>query len=174
MNVKVKNLCITAMGIALFVVMALAIRFPVFENYYLCLGYVAMAVYLYYFGTVSGTLVGVLGTVLYCVLTSGLRGMPGWTVGNIVIGIILGLYFKAGKKMKPSVFYITGAVVITASTFVGIMLAKSLTECILYTQPMVVRMGKNIYAFVADVVVLILGLLICRMLSTPMKKFAAQ
>lgn len=37
-----KKLCINAMGIALFVVLALCVQAPVFENYYLCLGYVVL------------------------------------------------------------------------------------------------------------------------------------
>ena len=30
-----------------------------------------------------------VGVILYCLLTSGLRGMPGWAAGNVVIGVIL-------------------------------------------------------------------------------------
>ena len=35
-----------------------------------------MTVYLYNVGIISGTLIGVLGTFLYCFLINGLRGMP--------------------------------------------------------------------------------------------------
>ena len=48
-----------ALGVALFVVLSLCLQVPVFENYYLCLGYVAVAVYCYSFGPVSGTIVAV-------------------------------------------------------------------------------------------------------------------
>lgn len=65
--------------------------------------------------------------ILYCILTSGLRGMLGWTIG------ILGI--------------------------------KSLTECFLYVQPMLVRVAKNSYAFVADIVVMIASIPICEMLE---------
>ena len=34
-----RKICITAMGIALFVVLALCLQVPVFENYYLCFGF---------------------------------------------------------------------------------------------------------------------------------------
>ena len=100
MNPTLKKLTATAIGIALFVVLSLVLQVPVFQNYYLCLGYIAMAVYCYSFGTLSGTLVGALGVVLYCVLTNGMRGMPGWALGNVVIGIGLGLTFAATKSMK--------------------------------------------------------------------------
>ena len=68
MSDSVRRICIVGMGIALFVVLSLCLQVPVFENYYLCLGYVAMAVYCYSVGTAEGTLVGVLGVILYCLV----------------------------------------------------------------------------------------------------------
>ena len=66
-----KQICITAMGVALFVALTLCVQVPVFQNYYLCLGYVVMTVYCYTIGTKSGTIVGTMGVVLYCLLISG-------------------------------------------------------------------------------------------------------
>ena len=43
---KLKNICLNGMGIALFVVLSMCLRVPVFENYYLCLGYFVMAIVL--------------------------------------------------------------------------------------------------------------------------------
>ena len=63
-----------------------------FGNYlYLCLGYVVLMVFCRFFGTFSSLAVGTLGVVLYCVLISGLRGMPGWAAGNVVIALALSL-----------------------------------------------------------------------------------
>ena len=59
----VKRICVTAMGCALFVVLALCVRAPVFENYYLCLGYVVMAVFCYFFGPLSAMAVGSLSLI---------------------------------------------------------------------------------------------------------------
>ena len=101
MKQKTKTLALYAVGIALFVVLSLCLQVPVFENYYLCLGYVVMAVYCYSFGTGAGTVVGFFGVILYCVVISGLRGMPGWALGNLVIGLALGSCFKATREMKP-------------------------------------------------------------------------
>lgn len=78
-----KKVCITSMGVALFVVLSLCLQVPVFENYYLCLGYGAMMVFCFYFGPISGMIVGSLGVVLYFLLTNGLRGMPGWAIGTL-------------------------------------------------------------------------------------------
>ena len=150
------------MGVALYVVLALCLQVPVFENYYLCLGYVSMMVFCYYFGAASGVTVGVLGVVLYCLLISGLRGLPGWAAGNLVIGLAVGLTCSATKKMENTVRRngIIAAVVLL-STAVGILGVKSIVEVILYAQPMALRVAKNVYAFVADVVVLIASLPVC-------------
>ena len=155
---SVKKICINGIGIALFVVMTLCLQVPVFENYYLCLGYVAMAFYTYYFGTTSGVLVGTLGVFLYCLLTGGLRGMPGWILGNVVIGVICGITAKIVKKHDRK--YIKEIMMITSvivSTAIGILVVKSLVEVALYSLPFMLRVTNNIFAFVADVVVLVLG-----------------
>lgn len=174
-GIAVKNLtlklCITAVGIALFVALSVCLQVPVFENYYLCLGYVAMAVYCYSFGALSGTAVGVLGVVLYCLVISGLRGMPGWALGNLVIGIVLGLTFRRTKKLRNTLAKsVINIAAIAVSVTVGILVVKSLTEHILYAQPMPVRMAKNIYAWAADLFMLVVSLPICMNLDRTVKK----
>ncbi len=164
MNTKKGSLL--AVGIALFVVLSLCLQVPVFENYYLCLGYVVMSVYCYSFGTISGTVVGFLGVILYCVVISGLRGMPGWSLGNIVIGIALGFMFKMTRNWKSTVLrFFTECVVIAAATALGILVVKSETGSLLYAQSFLVRAGKNTSAFIADCVMLIISLPICRILD---------
>ena len=172
MSKKIKNISITGIGIALFVVLSLCLQVPVFENYYLCLGYVVMAVYCYCVGTVSGTLVGVLGTVIYCIMIKGKRGMPGWALGNLIIGINLGIAFKVIKKLgKPKLEFFILVVAIIATTAAGILFAKSVLECVLYSQPILVRMANNIYGFIADAFVLIVSLPLCRFLEPHLKKY---
>lgn len=169
---KTKDICITAMGVALFVALSMCLRVPVFENYYLCLGYVVMAVYCYIFGPVKGTIVGVFGTILYCLLINGLRGMPGWALGNIVIGVIMGLWFKYTKKQTSLLHIILSIIVIVAAVALGILGVKSVVECFLYAQPMIIRLANNVYAFVSDVVVLVASLPICKRISTIKKGVA--
>lgn len=163
---KTKYIAFAAMGTALYVALSYAVQVPVFENYYICLGYVALLAYCYIFGPSMGCIVGGLGCVLYCLLTSGLRGMPGWTLGNLVIALILGCSFKATAKIRNEPARLSmEAVLILASVFVGILIVKSYTEVLLYAQPMAVRMVKNSYAFVADFVVLLVSMPICRLLQ---------
>ena len=166
MKNNIQFITYNGIGIALFVVLTMCLQVPVFENYYLCLGYVVMMVYCYLYGAASGTIVGSLGVILYCLLTSGLRGMPGWTLGNIVIGIMCGLVFARIKDLKsPSAKTVLMAIVIVLATAVGILGVKSLTECLLYAQPMAVRIAKNSYAFVADAVMMIISIPVCEVLA---------
>ena len=167
-----KKICFTAMGVALYVVLALCLQVPVFENYYLCLGYVSMRGFCCFFGAASGITVGVLGVVLYCLLINGLRGLPGWAAGNLVIGLVVGLTCSFTKKMENTVLRnIIIAVAVILSTAIGILGIKSIVEVILYAHPILVRVAKNIYAFVADVVVLIASLPICFCLNGTIRKF---
>lgn len=166
-----KKLSVTAMGIALFVVLALCLQVPVFENYYLCLGYVSMMVFCYYFGIGPGIAVGTVGVVLYCVLINGLRGMPGWAAGNLIIGLGVGLACRLTKDLKRQ--WLRQVILIAAiavSTAAGILGVKSFVEFLLYAQPMAVRIAKNIYAFIADVVVLTVSLPVCLSLKGIVKK----
>ena len=171
MNKNLKILIATALGTALFVVLTLCLQVPVFENYYLCLGYVAMAVFCYSFGTVSGTIVGALGVVLYCLLTSGLRGMPGWALGNVVIGVALGLTFAKTRNLKSRLLkYGIWVLAVIVAVAAGILGVKSLIDSLIKSQPFLARAVMNLYAFVADAAVLILALPICELLDRPAQK----
>lgn len=175
MTKTTKNICFIAMGVALYVVLALCLQVPVFENYYLCLGYVSMMVFCYYFGATGGITVGVLGVVLYCLLINGLRGLPGWAAGNLVIGLAVGLTCSFTKRMKNTVLRnIIIVVAIVLSAAIGILCIKSIVEVILYAQPMLMRVAKNIYAFVADVIVLVAGLPVCICLEGTIKKLTKE
>ncbi len=171
MNAATQRITLLAVGIALFVALSMCLQVPVFENYYLCLGYVVMAVYCWSFGAVSGTVVGTLGVVLYCLVINGLRGMPGWALGNIVIGVCLGLTFRASRRLKRlSLRTLLNIAAIVVGTAVGILGVKSVTESFLYAQPFLVRAGKNASAFIADVVVLIVGLPVCMALDKVLRR----
>lgn len=175
MKSTAKNITVTAMGIALFVAMSLCIQVPVFENYYLCLGYVAMTAYCYIVGTISGTLVGTMGVVLYCVLTGGLNGMPGWALGNLVIGIVMGITFKYLKKLKKTwLEFIISSIIIIIVTAFAMLIIKSSIEYLLYLEPFVFRLAKNVYAFVADAIIIIVSIPISRTLEPHVKKLISK
>jgi uncharacterized membrane protein len=185
---RTSYIAVNGVGIALFVVLTMCLQVPVFENYYLCLGYLVMMVYCRRFGPFSGALVGGAGVILYCVLTGGLRGMPGWTLGNILIGAVLGQWFgfikrvqnrkkAVGEEHRGDVFSLrwmgATAIIVVAITAAGILGVKSLTEALLYAQPMAVRVIKNSYAFAADAFVLIAALPLSTMTGRHLREGAA-
>ena len=138
MSGKIKRIVYTAVGIALFTVLTLCLQVPVFQNYYLCLGYIAMAVYCYSVGTISGMVVGCFGVVLYCLLTNGLRGMPGWALGNLAIGLGMGQISKRIKSIdKKAVRLGLWILAAALSTAVGILVIKSLVDSIIRSQPFI-------------------------------------
>lgn len=172
MKKSINKMCVNAMGIALFVVLSYCIQFPVFENYYLCLGYVAMTVFCYYFGPVSGMIVGGFGVVLYCLLINGLNGMPGWAIGNLFIGFVVGSTCKITSKMnKQKLRHLIIGSSILFSVAIGMIGIKSIVETLIYAQPMILRIGKNLYAFVADVIVMLISLPICVSLKKVTPKY---
>jgi len=156
------NVCITGIGIALFVTLSMCLRVPVFENYYLCLGYIVTTLWLYSVGIFSGSIVCIFGTILYCFLINGLRGLPGWTFGNIFIVVFVGLSIMYSKNLKHTFSkYLAIISGIISGCFLGIFIAKSIVEHLLYSQPVVIRMANNIYAMIADIVVLLFSIPIC-------------
>lgn len=160
MNNKIKNICISGIGIALFVTCSMCLSIPVFENYYLCTGYIVLA----FFANKSikdAITVGALGTILYCLLTNGLRGMVGWTLGNIIIALIVGLCCKFRHQCKNKflgMFIVYIGIVV--GCFLGIVILKSFIEWLLFLEPMMLRMMKNSYAFIADALVMIVGMIV--------------
>ena len=171
MNISTKTIAVNAIGIALVVVLSLCLQVPVFENYYLCLGYVVMTVYCYTVGTIGGTIVGTMGVVLYCFLISGLRGMPGWAIGNVFLGIVLGISFNFIKKInKPFLGFLLSSVLVIVATAISMLLIKSGVESFLYAQPIWLRTVRNVYAFIADSFVIIVSLPICKFLHPKLKK----
>ena len=138
----ITDIVFPAVGIALFVALSMCLRVPVFENYYLCLGYVVMTVYIWSFKWYEGAIVGALGVVLYCIIGQlGFNGMPGWALGNVAIGLIIGLPLKFIKRLKSRALqmFLT-AVAAAIGTFVGILLIKSLVDSLVVGQPFVVHL----------------------------------
>lgn len=169
---KAKDIAFIAMGIALFVALSMCLRVPVFENYYLCLGYIVMTFYIYCYKWYEGTIIGFFGVILYCVIGGlGFNGMPGWAVGNIVITLIMGMCLKYVKKISSKVLQvIVFAVVAVIATFVGIEIVKSLIDMIVVGQPFPVRFVANMTSFVADAFVIVVSLPICAALDKYARK----
>ena len=156
------------MGIALFVAISMCLRVPVYDNFYVCLGYVIMTVYMYLFTPLDGIVVGCFGTAIYCLLIGGTRGMPGWVLANIVIGINVGLVLqmiKHGVFQNKLIKYLAIATVTVLAVGIGIFGVKSILESIIYAQPVIARMVTNTPAFVTDTIVIIFSVPFCEILE---------
>ena len=169
---KTRDITFLAIGIALFVVLSMCLRVPVFENYYLCLGYVVMTVYIWCFKWYEGAIVGFFGVILYCMIGSlGFNGMPGWSVGNVVIGLVMGMSLKRIEKTDNKMLQLLMmSVVSIIATFIGIELVKSFIDSFIVGQPFVVRFGKNFTSFISDAFVIIVSLPICILVKKQAKE----
>lgn len=168
---KTRDITFIAAGIALFVALSMCLRVPVFDNYYLCLGYIVMTVYIWCFKWYEGAIIGFLGVILYCVIGGlGVNGMPGWSVGNIAIGLIVGLALKHIKRIKnKSLQVILTAIIAIIATFIGIGLIKSFIDMFIVGQPFMVRLAKNMTSFIADAFVIVASLPICALVEKQAK-----
>ena len=181
-KIRIKDITYLAIGIALFVVLSMCLRVPVFENYYLCLGYVVMTVYIWNFKWYEGTIIGVLGVILYSWIGGlGVNGLPGWATGNLVIGLILGMTLPLFKKLadkvvkseelakKKAIIVPLFIVVAIIATFIGIELVKSFVDMFVVSQPFAVRFIKNFNSFIADAFVIVASVPVCLALEKPAK-----
>lgn len=167
-----RTITFLGLGTALFLVLSMCLRVPVFENYYLCLGYVVMTVYVWCFQWYEGAIIGFAGVILYCVVGGlGFNGMPGWAVGNVVIGLILGMAIKLAKKLKNRA--LQGMLIVMAAivaTFLGIEIVKSLIDSFIVAQPVSVRIAKNFTSFVSDAFVIVMSLPVCLLTEKQAKR----
>ncbi len=163
MKRSIKQITVTALGIGMYIVFTAVFRIPFFENLYLAMGYVVLAVYSYSVGLVEAVHTGFLGTLMYCLLFSSVNGMPGWSLGNLLIcGLLYYLFAWYRKTDKGFISTVITIALIVAITALGIVGAKSVVEIFLYRQPFLVRVAKNAHAFVADAITLVLGFFIAR------------
>ena len=134
MPVKTRDITFLAAGIALFVALSMCLRVPVFENYYLCLGYVVMTVYIWCFKWYEGA----------------------------VIGLIIGLPLKGIKKIERKPLQVLAAAVVAViAAFAGILIVKSLIDSFVVGQPFPVRFVKNMTSFVSDAFMIVVSLPVC-------------
>ena len=168
MNKATRRITINALGIALFVALSMCLQVPVYDNFYVCLGYVVMTVYMYLFTPMDGIIVGCFGTAIYCLLIGGMRGMPGWVLANIVIGLNVGLVLQMIRHevfQNKLIKYLSITAVTILAVGIGIFGAKSILESIVYAQPVIVRMVINAPAFVTDTIVIVLSVPLCEILA---------
>lgn len=151
---------ITIIGVltALYVVMSAFLKFTLFSNIMVDLGYVVFTVALCMYG-VYGTVVGVVGCALESILFSAYGFSISWVAANLVIGL------TAGFVLHKNVHVFAKCLVILLSVAVGMLGVKTAIECILYGIPLAVKIPKNAVAFAIDTVTMIMGLSVYKIIA---------
>lgn len=148
---KTKKICYLAVLTAIYVVMSAFLKITFIGNIQFDLGYIAFTVALCMFG-IEGAVVGVIGCALESILFSAYGFSTSWAVANAIIGVGCGIIFNKTEK-----FWIR-ALAIVVFVAIGMIGAKTLIECYLYSIPLLVKIPKNFVAFVVDTITMVAGL----------------
>ena len=165
---KLKTVDIATLGMltALYVVLSAFLKFTLFGNIMVDLGYIAFAFALCMYG-MWGTVVGVIGCTIESLLFSAYGFSISWFAANLVIGLICGANFLNTRK-KWSKYIIT-----VIAVAVGMLMVKTPIECVLYHIPFEVKIVKNLVAFGADSITMIIGLFLYDVISSRTKLISA-
>ena len=165
---KLKTIDIAILGMltALYVVLSAFLKFSIFGNIMIDLGYIAFAFALSLYGP-WGSIVGVLGCVIESVLFSAYGFSPSWAAANLVIGLLCGFGYRSlptnGMKIVLTI----------ASVALAMLCVKTAIECLLYNIPLAVKIPKNAVAFGVDAVAMVIGLFIYEMTKDKIKIISA-
>lgn len=149
---KTKIVAFIGIFTALYVAVSMTAKIPLIGHIQTDLGYIVFGFALYMLGW-KAFIVGALGCVLESLIFSG--WIPyGWLPAQIVIGIVCGIVYK--KTDKKAIHIITTILMV----FIGIGLIKTIIECLMFGIPFEVKFMKDLIAFVADAIPMLIGLLI--------------
>lgn len=166
--IKAKDICLTALGIALYVCVSMLLKIPTgIGHLSLDLGYIVLAVYCYIYGGISGAIVGCCGCFLVSLIATGWIAV-GWPLGNLLTGALCGVVYNRTKDMDKSTF-ISLAVTVLA-VFIGVGVIKTVVECALYSLPLAVKFAKNLVAFSMDAIVMCAGYLFARQFANRLRR----
>lgn len=152
---KTKKICLTALGIALYVCVSMLLKIPVIGHISLDLGYIVLAVYCYIYGGVSGAIVGACGSFLVSLISTSWIAI-GWPLGNLLVGAVCGATYNKMKHRKMGM--LINIIVTVISVFIGVGVIKTVVECAIYSLPIGVKFAKNLVAFTMDTIVMCMGL----------------
>ena len=159
-----KKLCILAMMTALYVVLSAFLKFTLFSNVMVDLGYIVFATALCMYGW-RGTVVGVIGCALESILFTAYGFSVSWCAANFVIGLICGFGFRRSRSEVEKYLITIMAVLI------GMVVVKTAIECPMYGIPVEIKIPKNLVAFAADTVTMIIGLAFYQVLQKRIPDF---
>jgi len=151
---KTKYLCTTALGIALYCAMSMSMKIPLGVGHIaIDLGYIVLAVYAYYMGSISAAIVGGCSAAIMSILT-GWFSLE-WVLANIAIGLICGRFYIRGCSPDAKLWNV-GLTVMAVG--LGMLVIKTTVSCWLWSIPVVVKLPKSITAWVIDSIVMSAGI----------------
>jgi len=116
---SVKQLVATAIGVAIFFLLARFLSFPVFANTYLTLQYAIVGFFAAVFGPICGLLIGLIGH-FFVDLSWGWGVWWSWVIASAIVGLLSGFLIKPGKVEEGDlgvidyVRFIVGSLVVHA------------------------------------------------------------
>jgi energy-coupling factor transport system substrate-specific component len=136
-NFSVKHLVATAIGAAIFFLLARFLSFPVFANTFLSLQYAVLGFFAAVFGPIAGLLIGLIGHFLTD-LTFGWGLWWSWIITSAVVGFASGFILKPGSVeegefgVKEAVRFIIGSLVVHAVSW---GLIAPVLDILIYAEP---------------------------------------
>lgn len=146
---KTKYIAFYGMAIALYVVLGMTTKIPLISHIGTDLGYIVFGFCCYTFGW-TALIIGIIGCLFESLLISGWVPI-GWMLGQVAIGLLCGIVYK---KYNNKAAHVIATIV---AVFIGIVVIKTGVECVLYSIPLMVKVPKNLVAFVADVIPMLIG-----------------
>jgi len=95
-NFNIKRIVATAIGAAVFFLLARFVSIPIFANTNLTLQYAVLGFFAAVFGPIVGLLIGLIGHALTD-LAFGWGIWWSWVIASAVVGLLAGFIMKAGK-----------------------------------------------------------------------------
>ncbi len=158
---KTKQICITALGIALYCTLSLSMRIPLgIGHIAVDLGYVVLAVYSYCMGSISAAIVGGCSAAIMSIL-SGWFSLE-WVLANVAVGLICGRFYTHSRHngFRITSTHIRNMVVTVLAVGLGMLVIKTYVSYLLWQIPILVKLPKSIAAWVTDSIVMCLGVCI--------------
>lgn len=153
MSQNTKRICFVALGIALYCALSLSMKIPLGVGHIVVdLGYIVLAVYAYYMGSVPAAVVGGCSAAIMSIL-SGWFSLE-WVLANIVIGLICGHFYDT-REEYDSTFWNIGLTIISVA--IGMLVVKTAVSCWMFSIPVMVKLPKSVTACVVDSIVMGFG-----------------
>jgi len=164
-KLSIKQLVATAIGAAIFFLLARFLSFPVFANTYLTLQYAIVGFFAVVFGPIAGLLIGLIGH-FFTDLAWGWGVWWSWVIASAIVGFMSGFILKPGKIEEGEfansdiIRFIVGSLIVHAVSWglvapVGDILIYAEPADKVFTQGLIAGTGNFVLTAVVGTLLLI-------------------